>query len=75
MAVAKPPHRIGADSDAALAQPVAAFFQHQVRFCGNQLQEPLRVSIQRGALAASAATHWIAGSWYSLKFRPGGIVC
>jgi hypothetical protein len=35
-----------------LAQPAAEFFQRQVRFLGNHLQKPTRMSIQRRTLAA-----------------------
>src|SRR6188472_329308 len=51
MAVEKPPYRASADKNAARSQPPTNFLQCQVRFGGNQLQQPLRVNIQRRALA------------------------
>src|SRR5258708_38743563 len=40
VAVAKPPHRTGADLDAALAQPAADFFPSQGPLGGGQLPQP-----------------------------------
>jgi len=62
VALAEPPHRTGANRNAAPAQPATNFFQRQVRFGGDQLQQPLLVSIQRRALAA----HGLGGHRSSL---------
>ncbi len=52
VAVAEPPHRTGAHPDAPRPQAAANFFQRQVGFGSDQLQQPLPVRIQRRALAA-----------------------
>jgi hypothetical protein len=51
VAFVEPPHRTGAHHDAAPAQPAADFFKRQVRFGGNQTQQPIPVGVQRRALA------------------------
>ena len=52
LALAEPPHRTGGDDHPPCPQPAADLLQGQVRFGGNQRQQPVLIGIQRRALAA-----------------------
>src|SRR5262245_59834456 len=54
VALEEPPYRTGTGGDATCPQPGADLLKRQVRFTGNQLQQPVFVDIKRRAAAAHA---------------------